>query len=352
MALYTIRQFIFGVRVFFNRASIKNYSKIIKFLWKRYILRKPIPFSIVFALTYECQCNCIHCSVSDYRMQGNDLATEEVKSILDFVNRWGPVKVTFFGGEPLLRSDLVQLVEYAFKKGIRVSIDTNGILLTENMVIKLKKAGIANINVSIDSCDEFMHDSLRQRQGCFQSAVNGLKLCVKYKIPCLVSTYASKRAIKEKDIEEIIELAKKIGVNGVKILFPILSGKWREKETERLNQEAEGYVNSLLDPSFVYIEDALEMVTKRGKGCSALERNLIYISPYGDIQPCPAIPISFGNVRKKKIDYIIEEIYNHKFFEKYKSCATCLMNEIDFRNRYFSIKENKELPLDVQELKL
>ncbi|MFH1519977.1 MAG: radical SAM protein [Candidatus Omnitrophota bacterium] len=350
--IYAFRQFNFGIRVFFNRLSIRNYLKIIKFLWKRYILGKPIPFSVVFALTYKCQCNCLHCFVDDYKRENEDLSTEEIKSVIDFINLWGPVKVTFFGGEPLLNKDIAQLVNYASGKGIRVSIDTNGLLLNEDMVVALKKSGIANINVSIDSGSEHSHNSLRQKEGCFQSAVKGLKLCVKHKIPCLVSTYASKRAIKEKDLESIINLSKRIGASGVKILFPILSGKWRRSESEKLNLKEEEYLKSILDPAYVYIEDALEMVKKKGKGCSAIDRNLIYISPYGDIQPCPAIPITFGNLRRKSIDGIIKEMSKHIFYKKYKSCKICLMNEQSFREKYFSVQGNKELPLDVNQFKL
>ena len=343
-------QFIFGIRVFFRGLSLRNYLKIIKFIYKRYLLKVPIPFSVVFALTYRCQCNCIHCSVGDYKKSNDELSDQEVKAVIDFINNWGPVKITFFGGEPLLRNNLVEFTSYASKKGIRVSLDTNGLLLNEKLVVDLKKSGIANINISLDSSSEFLHDALRKKQGCFQSAIRGIQLCVKYKIPCLISTYASKRSIKGNDLKKIIELAKKMKVNGVKILFPILSGKWREADEEKLNSIEEEYVNSFLDPLFVYIEDALEMVKKNGKGCSALERNLVYISPSGDIQPCPAIPITFGNIREANIKEIVERMSKHVFFKRYKSCQTCLMNDNNFRNAYFSIKKDKILPINVEEI--
>lgn len=349
--VYGFKQFIFGLRVFFNRLSFRSCLKIAKFLFKRYILRKPIPFSVVFALTYDCQCGCIHCSVGDYARQKNDLSTEEVKSIIDFIDWWGPFKITFFGGEPSLRNDLIQLVKYASLKGVRVSIDTNGILLDEETIINLKDAGISNINISVDSSNESTHDALRKKQGCFQSAIRALELCVKHSIPCLISTYASKRAIKDKDLEKIIKLAKEIGVNGVKILFPILSGRWRESKEENLNSIEKEYVMNILDPSYVYVEDALEMLKKRSQGCSAIERNLIYISPYGDIQPCPAIPISFGNVRNESMAGIIKSMDNFNFFKKYGSCNMCLMNEPNFRNTFFG-KGKNNLPIDVKEFNL
>jgi MoaA/NifB/PqqE/SkfB family radical SAM enzyme len=280
------------------------------------------------------------------------LSTREVNSIIESIDRWGPVKITFFGGEPLLRKDIAAIVRHASRKGIRTSLDTNGLLLDEGMVVELKKSGIGNINISIDSAIEDVHDALRQKKGCFTSAVGGVELCVKHKIPCLISTYASKRSVGKRDLEAIIQLAKDKGAKGVKILFPILSGEWREKECERLNSQEEAYVKSLLDPTFVYIEDALEMVMTRGKQCSALKHNLIYISPYGDLQPCPAIPISFGNVLHDSIEDIAIRMVSSPIFKKHKSCDACLMNSRDFRDSFFVNRQNKELPLHAEEFKV
>ncbi|MBU1999316.1 MAG: radical SAM protein [Candidatus Omnitrophica bacterium] len=314
---------------------------------KRFLLRTPVPVSVVFALTYKCQCNCVHCSVGDYNKFGNTLSTKEIKETIDFIARWGPIKITFFGGEPLLRKDILDIVKYASGKGLRVSVDTNGICLDKAMVVSLKRARVSNINVSIDSVNAEIHDTLRRSPGCFGKAIEGLELCVKHNIPCLISTYASKGAIKRKDLEGIVRLGKRIGVSGVKILFPILSGKWRKAEEERLDPEEEDYIKSLIDPSFVYLEDALEMLKSSGKGCSALRRNLIYISPYGDIQPCPAIPISFGNIRSENIRKIVVRMTRHDFFRKYASCKGCLMNAKGFRVKYFLKANEAGLPLYV-----
>ena len=307
-----------------------------------------MPFSVVFAVTYNCQCSCVHCSVNDYSKSGEELSNEEIKDAIDEIAQWGVVKVTFFGGEPLTRPDIVGLVSYAAHKGLRVSIDTNGILLDKKMAYELKAAKVGNINVSVDSVQDGLHDTLRKYSGCFEKAVNGIRLCVEVGIPCLISTYASRRAIEERDLEKIIELAKKEKAQGVKILFPILSGEWRESDEEKLTPQEEDRVIQLLDPSFVYIEDALEMVSKKGKGCSAVDKNLIYISPYGDVQPCPAVPISFGNIRKEGLLRVVETMFERSFYKQNRSCQRCIMNEEAFRKQYFLAK-GKELPIHVDD---
>lgn len=343
------RQFLFGLGVFFRRPTAGNMLRIARFVFRRYALSEPVPFSVVYAVTYKCQCRCVHCSVADYGVPEGELDTAEAKGLIDDVADWGAVKITFFGGEPLVREDLCGLAAYASARGLRTSLDTNGLFLDRAMAQRLKAAGIGNVNISLDSSDPAAHDALRMRRGCFAAAVGAIKNCVALGIPCLVSTYASKRSLKDGEMQKVIALARELGASGVKILFPILSGNWRKSEEERLDPEEEKKLLSLTDPSYVYIEDALQMVKSRGKGCSAMERNLVYISPTGDVQPCPAIPVSFGNVRKKKLAEIASSMSGHPFFAKYGKCSMCLMNEPGFREKLFSGRAAK-LPVDIEEL--
>lgn len=344
------RQFLFGWRVFFQHITASNVRKIALFLWKRCIRREAVPFSVVFAVTYRCQCHCVHCSVGDYPVSNNELSTQEITELIDAIDAWGPIKVTFFGGEPLLHPDIVELVAHASARGIRTALDTNGIALTEEKLSALKRAGIGNINISIDSAQAPLHDQLRQYPGCFDQALGAIRACVRSQVPTLISTYASNRSVQSRDLEAIIAMAKRERVQGVKILFPILSGRWRNNESEGLTTEGRNYLHGLVDPSYVYIEDALEMLKRNGKGCSALEKNLVYISPSGDIQPCPAIPVSFGNVRQESMLVIVKRMLTHSFYRKYRSCSSCLMNDLHFRKQYFSIKERGGLPVHVKEL--
>lgn len=347
--LVSARQLAFGGRVFFRRLSARNAFRLAGFIFKRYLLARPVPFSVVYAVTYKCQCRCEHCSVADYGKPEGEMDTAEAKRLIDGVAAWGAVKMTFFGGEPLVRGDLCELAAYAAAKGLRASLDTNGLFLDEAMARRLKAAGISNVNVSLDSATPSVHDAFRLHEGCFNAAVNAIKQCVSLDIPCLVSTCASRRALKNGDMEKIIALARSLGASGVKILFPILSGKWRKNEDERLTPEEEKRMFALLDPSYVYLEDALQMVKKRGKGCSAMERNLVFISPTGDVLPCPAIPVSFGNTRSKPLADIAASMDGHPFFLKYGKCSMCLMNEPGFREKFFAGGARK-LPVDVGEL--
>ena len=82
---------VFGASVFFLRLTPGNAVNISRFVWRRYVLDQPVPVSVVIAVTDDCQCNCVHCSVGDYARRADPLTTEEVKATLDYVQKWGPI---------------------------------------------------------------------------------------------------------------------------------------------------------------------------------------------------------------------------------------------------------------------
>ena len=92
--------------------------------------RGPI-FYLMFGITYECQLKCKHCCTGNYIKEKNrELTTKEIKDVLDQASK--PLVVNFFGGEPTLRPDLMELINYASKKAMFIFLDTNGINITKN----------------------------------------------------------------------------------------------------------------------------------------------------------------------------------------------------------------------------
>jgi MoaA/NifB/PqqE/SkfB family radical SAM enzyme len=261
---------------------------------------------------------------------------EKIKSVLDQVKSLGIPKVNFFGGEPLVFGEkIVELVRYASRKGISVSIDTNGILLTAGLAKDLKQAGIDNINISLDSADRHIHDDLRGFSGAYDNALRAVNSCVKEGITCVISTYASKRAIYSKDLQRIIDIGRRYKVGAVKILLPLMSGKWSKRNDELLGEKEKALVYKLLDPGFVYLESPLYSMKKGKKVCEALDKKMIYISPSGDLQACYAVPVSFGNINAEPIKGIMARMWKSKLFEEVDNDYECIMNNPRFRKDYF-----------------
>lgn len=269
--------------------------------------------AIMIATTYHCQCNCVHCSSSGFEEKNKEeLSTVEIIKAIDDACDLGILKIGFTGGEPLLRSDLPDLVNHAYKKGLSTSVDTNGILLDEKLVVNLKNAGISNINISIDDSNANIHDRLRKAYNSFTQAVLGIKHCVKHKIPCIVSTYITDSSIETGELSNIICLAKNLKATALRVLFPIYSGKFKNSKDQLLSQANKKlFFDSFVDDSFVYSESPLYDFSNRNVECSAEKKLSIYMTAYGDVKYCYVTSNGLGNVRDESL---LEILKGKKYF--------------------------------------
>ena len=261
----------------------------------------------MIAVTYACQCHCVHCAVSDVRQDDvPELSTAEIKQVIDQAGRMRFLKIGFTGGEPLLRKDLEELIHHAYVRGLSTSVDTNGILLTEEKVLQLEKAGLSNINVSMDHFEARRHDERRGWPGCFDLAAQGIRYCAQHSIPCVVSTYVTDESIQEGHFLKIVDLAKKMGAKGVRALFPVYSGELCNIGKSLLSDSHKEYFfRHLVDGGFVYSESPLfDYLTGRME-CAAEKKLSVYITAYGDVKQCYSVKEILGNVRRQPLTQIL-----------------------------------------------
>lgn len=294
-------------------------------------------FTVMLGVTYSCQFNCAHCGVKGYEKKDcKELTTEEWTEIIN--NLPSQTKfIVFTGGEPLLQKDLPKLINAAKNKKLGTFLNTNGYLLTKEMAKILKQSGLGAIEISIDSANPQIHDKLRGGQNSFERALAGIKYCLEEKIPCSINTYATKENIRNGNLKGIISLGKDLGVNFVKILPPILSGKWLKADELKLNKKDKKLLKKLLKFDFAFLED---------DDCYSVGKKMIYLSPYGNIQPCCYIPLNFGNIKNDSIEKIMEKMWRHPMY-KIKT-NECLMTNEEFRKRYIKNTANENFPLSVE----
>ncbi|MCD4779797.1 MAG: radical SAM protein [Candidatus Omnitrophica bacterium] len=302
-----IRRFILLYNIFIRRVRLKGHTQMLKYAFKRLFLRQEIPMTIMIALTYRCQCRCVHCSASDLSDQaGEELTTAECRDVIREASERGFIKVGITGGEPLLRDDIVEIVHFAYRTGMSVSIDTNGILLTEQMVRELKDAGITNINVSLDHPDEKYHNRLRRYKNCFKHALEGIDHCVQQRIPCVVSTYITDRSFENNELDKMIALAKELKSTAVRCLFPIHSGKFSQKKRSLLSPvNKQKFFDTYADGSFVYSESPMFDFQTGQLECSALKKLSVYLTAYGDLKYCHVSNNVLGNIRSESLSEIL-----------------------------------------------
>jgi len=138
------------------------------------IIRKRVlfdvsPFLVSWSLTNRCNYQCKYCSV--WKTEGRELTTKEVLFIIDELARCGNRAIAFTGGEPLIRGDIGEIVDYCFAKNIYTKITTNGFFIKDK-IGSLRKAGI--IRLSLDGPRE-INDAYRQA-GAYDRVIQAIKL--------------------------------------------------------------------------------------------------------------------------------------------------------------------------------
>jgi len=300
--------------------------------------RTPAPFLVVWNYTNACNLRCKHCYQRADKPTPDELTTEERLAIVDQLDENNVSALAFSGGEPLMRRDIFEVAEYAFGKGLYVSVATNGTLLTKTTVEHLKKSGVSYVEVSLDGATRETHDSFRGVEGSFERTLQGIKNAVKLGLYTCIAATATKNNLHE--IPEIIELAKKLGVKRVIVFNFIPTGRGEEIfhldlfPTERedllkyLYKELAGGQIEVLCTAPQYSRVCLQqsLINKRdifspthfaaldfhGKtkqladflgGCGA-GRLYCVIQPNGVVTPCVFMPIVVGDLRKQSLKEI------------------------------------------------
>ncbi len=290
---------------------------------------------MTIGLTHRCQCSCVHCSsnVPD-RKERNDLEASQVKSFIDQARKLGVVRITFFGGEPLLHKDIVELVRYAHRAGMLTRINTNGWLLDRKLVSELKVAGLNLCDVSIDDPDPETHDRLRGLPGLYERAIEGIGILKEFNILCQIVTYASKENVTS-GLKRIIDLGRRLGVFAVSIVFPISTGCWDYKPGVLLSESEKQRVRALGDSHFVHVE-----IPTHQSRCNVMKASSLYVSPEGDVTPCPFIPYAIGNINDLDLQEIWQRLRNRLRVTKVV-LGDCAMNDMQFRRTFGDWRESK-----------
>lgn len=139
--------------------------------------RKPPGPVVIWNLIRRCNLTCKHCySISaDIDFPG-ELSTEQVFTVMDDLKAFRVPVLILSGGEPLLRPDIFEISHRAKAMGFYVGLSTNGTLIDETLIGRIKDVGYDYVGISIDGLRE-THDKFRRRQGAFDESMRGVRLC-------------------------------------------------------------------------------------------------------------------------------------------------------------------------------
>jgi radical SAM protein with 4Fe4S-binding SPASM domain len=273
-----------------------------------------IPRLVSWNTTFNCNLRCPHCYIdAGERKTKVELTTAEGKLLIDQITEVSKPLLIFSGGEPLLRSDIFELAQYATEKGLKAAMGTNGTLISDPVAERLMSCGVKAVAISIDSSLPERHDGFRGMKGSWRRAMAGIEACTRSGIDVQVNTTVTQQNYNE--IDKILALAEKLGAQSFHLFFLVPTGRGyniKDITADMYEHMIEGVLDKITTtyptmkvrpvcaPQFLRIASQKGMDLKQwGRGCIA---GLTYcrIYPTGEVTPCPYLPITLGNIRQTR----------------------------------------------------
>lgn len=274
-----------------GQISLKDYAKYMKAPHRMDLMIS----SMKKNKRWNCNQKCLHCyAASQAYAETDELSTEDWKFIIDKCRDNYISQLTFTGGEPTLRKDLVDLVKYS--EWFVTRLNTNGVLLTEELCKDLYEASLDSVQVTLYSFDKDIHNKLVGADN-FDKTVQGIKNALAAGLN--VSTNTPLCTLNE-DYIKTLEFIKELGVTYATCSGLIITGNARteesiqtqlsEEEITIILKEACKFAKenkmeiSFTSPGWVK-EETLRELGLEVPSCGACLSNMA-ISPNGNVVPC------------------------------------------------------------------
>ena len=132
------------------------------------------PICLTWELTYACNLSCVHCLSSSGRRDPNELSTDEAKAVIDELQRMQVFYVNIGGGEPTVRSDFWELLDYAIAHDVGVKFSTNGVKLDKARAAQLAATDYVDVQISLDGATAEVNDHVRG-PGSYATAIRAME---------------------------------------------------------------------------------------------------------------------------------------------------------------------------------
>jgi radical SAM protein with 4Fe4S-binding SPASM domain len=275
------------------------------------------PYRMDLALTYRCQNDCAHCYNARPR-SFPERPTEDWQRMIDRLWELGIPHVVFTGGEPTLRKDLPALIAYAEGKGQITGLNTNGRALRDPAFTEsLVAAGLDHVQITLESHDEDVHDSVVGARGAWAQTVAGLRNALDTRLYVMTNTTLLKP--NSPGLRDTLDFLAETGVPTVGLNALIYSGRGktvgtglREEELAPLLELARERTAARGQRLIWYTPTEycrLDPVQKElgVKGCTAALYNMC-VEPDGAVLPCQSYYQPLGNLLRDEWP----AIWNHE----------------------------------------
>ena len=297
-----------------------------------------IPLRYFLELTYRCNLSCPYCYVGNERNK-NELTFDEWKTVINQMPIYSIA--TLVGGEPLIRTDFIDILSYVSKRIFnKVHVVSNGVLINDEIIKAFIKYKLLLLSVSLDGFGE-NHDKNRGKDGIFDKIVSNLENLKSQRTNQMIDIKTIVLKNNLDDLPKLYKLCCDMGFEFLSISF-LRNNCWKQNSTLHDNfmpefnhnypielyfdmghfmevmkeiQSMKGNTKIRFSPKFEYSKNPLEAIdsffstppntptNKIYKPCTFPYNNM-FINPEGDVYPCLSQRI--GNIKEKSL----KELFN------------------------------------------
>ncbi|MFB6134404.1 MAG: TIGR04053 family radical SAM/SPASM domain-containing protein [Halanaeroarchaeum sp.] len=184
------------------------------------------PFVLIWEVTQACDLECEHCRAdAQPERHPAELDTAEGKTLLEEAASFGEGQlVVLSGGDPLVREDVPELIEYGTELGLRMTLTPSGTSsLSGQMIERLDEAGLQRLAVSLDGSSVERHDSFRGEDGTFEQTVAAAREARDRGVPLQVNTTVTRETVD--DLPAIADLVEDLGAVLWSVFFLVPVGR-------------------------------------------------------------------------------------------------------------------------------
>lgn len=282
------------------------------------LLFKKVPLRYIdVVLDYDCNLTCVHCSAEKLKQKKTTKCMEinDYKRIAKQCHELGVVAVGITGGEPLLCPNLEQVIKAFEPTKTMISIKTNGTLLDDKWLKKLKSWKVDSISIGLGPVPEDMkdYDEIRGLSESYRKSLIAAQRAKESGFRVMIGVVVSHDNVYSENIVKLLEITKEMGVI---LIFGLAvpAGNWDGNKDIILTQKDRSRIRELL---LKYNHARTDFESNfMTRGCGAINEKL-YITPYGDVMPCPFLQIGFGNVLKESLADIRNRGLSYPIFRGY-----------------------------------
>jgi MoaA/NifB/PqqE/SkfB family radical SAM enzyme len=314
--------------------------------FQHHVLKKPFIFLSDINITKKCNLHCRHCFATSFDKSTSEPSLIQIKKTIQALRDYGITYYNFQGGEVLLRKDLKEIIEYVNPRHNIVGIITNGLLLDKAKIYELKEMGVSVVHVSIDSFSEKDHDQIRNKDGVLSQIKNNIEIIRDCGMSISILTVCTRHNVYTQGFKDLIDFAVS---HKIAVLFLVaqLVGNWRNRHDLLCTPKELKLLDEINRKHPFIRRDIHDTLGK--KGCPAFKQS-IYVSPSGEVLPCPFIHVSFGNLHQEPLKEIVRRGYKFKWFDHWHHCCPAAEEHEFIEDIQSKTFNSDNLPIHINEI--